>query len=175
MHEFNYCDAGNNDGPLLILDRDSTLIVDHGYTWQIKDLEFIPGALESLRFAQENDVTVAIATNQSGLGKGLFTLEQYTEFSNNLVERVLSYGGRISFIATCPHIPEDLCICRKPLPGLIVSILERFNRGSQSVLLLGNSETDVKAGESVGVKSKIAVGEEIEWSLKDWLEKYDQH
>lgn len=175
MHQFNYSDLHEHTGPLLILDRDSTLIVDHGYTWKTQDLEFIPGALESLRYAQDNNVAVAIATNQSGLGKGFFSFQQYEFFTNKLVEQVLLHGGRISFIATCPHVPEDQCLCRKPMPGLITTILAKFEKGPQDALLLGNSETDIIAGKSAGVVSKIATGKEIGTRLEEWLKEYDQH
>lgn len=175
MLQFDFSEPRGPIGPLLILDRDSTLIVDHGYTWKARDLEFIPGALESLKFAQDNDVTVAIATNQSGLGRGFFSLQQYESFTNQLVEKVLLHGGKISFIATCPHIPEDLCSCRKPQPGLITIILAKFGKVPSEVLLLGNSETDTIAGESAGVESRIATGKEIGTCLEEWLKEHDQH
>jgi len=175
VHVLSYVDSFSSKKPLLILDRDSTIIIDKGYTWKVSDLEFLPGALTSLRFATENQVSVALATNQSGLGYGYFSFDDYIKFSNLLVKEVAKNGGSISFIATCPHLPDNDCACRKPKPGLVQGILDKFKTPKCQTLLLGNADTDVQAGRNAGVKSAIAVGASIEIQVHDWLKQIDNH
>ena len=71
-----YSESIKKDKLLLILDRDSTIIVDQGYMWDPKMIEFLPGALESIKFASENNFNVAIATNQSGIDRGFFSFQR---------------------------------------------------------------------------------------------------
>lgn len=168
MYEISYSRDFSAEKPLLILDRDSTIIEDLVYAWKKEDLHFIPGALDSLKFAAESNFSVALATNQSGLGRGYFSFEDYREFSNLLVDEVTKNGGRIDFIATCPHLPSDDCACRKPKPGLINAILEKFRVPKSQTLLMGNAETDVQAGQSAGVASFMTTGIDIKEQIIEW-------
>jgi len=175
VYEFSYSEDFSAEKPLLILDRDSTIIEDFAYTWKKEDLHFIPGALDSLRFAAENNFSVALATNQSGLGRGYFSFEDYREFSDLLVDEVTDKGGRVDFIATCPHLPSDDCACRKPKPGLVNAILDRFRVPKNQTLLLGNAETDVQAGQSAGIVSFISTGIGIKEQISEWINQIDYH
>lgn len=175
MYEISYSRDFSTEKPLLILDRDSTIIKDLVYAWKKEDLHFIPGALDSLRFAAENNFSVALATNQSGLGRGYFSFEDYREFSDFLVSEVTNNGGRIDFIATCPHLPSDDCTCRKPKPGLVNAILEKFRVPKSQTLLMGNDETDVQAGKSAGVVSFLTTGIGIKEQISEWLKQIDNH
>lgn len=175
MYEISYSKDFSAEKPLLILDRDATIIEDFVYTWKKEDLHFIPGALESLRFAAENNFSIALATNQSGLGRGYFSLEDYRDFSNLLVDEVTNSGGRIDFIATCPHLPSDECVCRKPKPGLISAILDKFKVPKMQTLLMGNAETDILAGQAAGVASFLTTGIGIKEQISEWIKQIDYH
>ena len=175
MYELSYSKILSAVKPLLILDRDATIIKDFVYTWKREDLHFIPGALDSLRFAAENNFSVALATNQSGLGRGYFSFEDYREFSDLLVAEVAINGGRIDFIATCPHLPSDNCACRKPKPGLVNAVLDKFRVPKRQTLLMGNAETDVQAGQSAGVVSFLTAGIGIKEQISEWLKQIDYH
>ena len=175
VYELAYSKVFSAEKPLLILDRDSTIIEDFGYTWKREDLHFVPGALDSIRFAAENNFSVALATNQSGLGRGYFSLDDYREFSNLLVDKVINSGGRIDFIATCPHLPSDACECRKPKPGLVNAVLDKFKVPKRQTLLVGNDETDVQAGKSAGVVSFLTTGIGIKEQISEWLKQIDNH
>ena len=175
VYELPYTSDFYSSRPLLILDRDSTIIRDRGYTWRVDDLDFIPGALDSLKFAKQNNFTVALATNQSGLGRGFFSLADYVQFSNQLVHEVAKNGGRIDFIATCPHLPIDNCVCRKPKPGLVNFLLRKFNVEESRAILVGDSESDIQAGRTAGISSHLATGSEIKNQVNEWLKQNDYH
>jgi D-glycero-D-manno-heptose 1,7-bisphosphate phosphatase len=91
------------------------------------------------------------------------------------VDEVTKKGGRIDFIATCPHLPIDNCICRKPEPGLVYAILDKFRVPKNQSLLLGNAETDVQAGQSAGIASFISTGIGIKKQISEWINQIDNH
>jgi len=170
-----YSESIKKDKSLLILDRDSTIIVDQGYMWDPKMLEFLPGALESIKFASENNFNIAIATNQSGIDRGLFSIEDFLNFTQALVWIVNKNGGRIDWVAACPHLPERICDCRKPKPGLIEALLRKFECSKENAIFFGNAESDVEAGNSAGVHSDIAVGGDIKDKLRKWMALNDHN
>ena len=170
-----YSESIKKDKLLLILDRDSTIIVDQGYMWDPKMIEFLPGALESIKFASENNFNVAIATNQSGIDRGFFSLEDFLNFTQALVRIVNMNGGRIDCVAACPHSPERKCDCRKPKPGLIEALLRQFECPKENAIFFGNAQSDVEAGNSAEVHSDIAVGGAIKDKLRLWMSLSDHN
>jgi D-glycero-D-manno-heptose 1,7-bisphosphate phosphatase len=161
---------------LVIFDRDQTLIFDKGYTFAPEDLIFLEGALEAIVFANSIGAGVAIATNQSGVGRGLFSLPEMELFHKLLVDHVHAKTGvEITAISACPHLPESKCSCRKPEPGLILSLLSKLGVAKEDAVFLGNSDTDLKAGINAGVQSFLASGEGLIPALKKWSSAFDSH
>ena len=161
---------------LVIFDRDQTLILDKGYTHAPEDLNFLEGALEAVAFANSIGAGVAIATNQSGVGRGLFSLQEMDKFHKLLVDHVHAKTGvQISAISACLHTPESKCLCRKPEPGLLLSLLSKLGVAKEDAVFLGNSDTDLKAGISAGVQSFLASGEGLIPALKKWSSALDSH
>lgn len=126
--------------PLVILDRDGVINEDSDeYVKSLAEWIPIPGSIEAIARLSKAGVTVVVATNQSGIGRGLFDLDDLEAMHARLNELVLEQGGELSGIFYCPHAPEDDCHCRKPAPGLLDAISTEFNRDLTGVPLIGDS------------------------------------
>lgn len=136
---------------LAILDRDGVINRDSGDYIRSAD-EWIPieGSIDAIARLSNAGYTVVIATNQSGLARGYFDLDDLEAMHAKLTELVEDAGGQVGAIFYCPHGPDDQCKCRKPLPGLIDAIEAEFNISAQDAILVGDSLRDLQAGESKG-------------------------
>ena len=113
---------------LIILDRDGVINQDRDDFVKSAD-EWIPiaGSMDAIAFLTEAGYTVAVATNQSGIGRKYFTMQELTEMHNKMHRLAQQAGGVIDGIWFCPHTAADGCDCRKPAPGMVNDILSRFN------------------------------------------------
>jgi D-glycero-D-manno-heptose 1,7-bisphosphate phosphatase len=93
---------------------------------------------------------VVVATNQSGIGRGLFDMSTLNTINDKMYRALANVGGRIDALFFCPHISESRCSCRKPKPGMLLSIAERFNVDLSNVPFVGDSLKDLQAASSVG-------------------------
>lgn len=93
---------------------------------------------------------MVVATNQSGLGRGLFDLAALDNIHQKLILELARLDGTISEIFYCPHTPDDNCSCRKPKPGLLLQIAARFQIDLKGVMMVGDSERDIQAAQAVG-------------------------
>jgi D-glycero-D-manno-heptose 1,7-bisphosphate phosphatase len=158
----------------LILDRDSTLTVDMGYTFQIGDFAFVEGAIEALLLAGEMDMTVSIATNQSGVGRGMFTTKQLFDFNQHLRNQIYGHTGlEISWILSCTHVEADACSCRKPNPGMLLELIKLSSIPRDKSAFFGNSESDQLAGQNAGMYSRIAFGANLSEAIMNWSDSLD--
>ncbi|WP_461519125.1 D-glycero-beta-D-manno-heptose 1,7-bisphosphate 7-phosphatase [Porticoccus sp.] len=133
--------------PLVILDRDGVINEDSDeYVKSLAEWIPIPGSIEAIARLSKAGVTVVVATNQSGIGRGLFDLDDLEAMHARLNELVLEQGGELSGIFYCPHAPEDNCHCRKPAPGLLDAIAAELNCDLTGVPLIGDSLRDLQAG-----------------------------
>jgi D-glycero-D-manno-heptose 1,7-bisphosphate phosphatase len=136
---------------LIILDRDG--VINHDSDKYIKspaEWKPVPGSLEAIaRFTQAN-YRVVVATNQSGVGRGLFDMSTLNAIHRKMHEAVATAGGRINAVFFCPHAADNNCGCRKPKTGLFVDISERFNMPLAGVPAVGDSLRDLQAANSVG-------------------------
>lgn len=139
--------------PLVILDRDG--VINHDSEDYIKhEDEFFPiaGSIEAISQLSRSGFQVCVATNQSGLGRGLFdefTLSRMHELLRTLVEE---QGGRIDGIFFCPHRPDENCDCRKPRPGLLNQLEEQFGRTVAGAWFIGDTEKDIDVALAKGCK-----------------------
>lgn len=136
---------------LVILDRDGVINEDSDAFVKSAD-EFIPipGSVEAIALLTRHGYEVAIATNQSGLGRGLFDLDDLEAMHRKLDALVEEAGGRVSGIFYCPHAPDDGCACRKPLPGLLDAIAAELHCELAGAPLIGDSQRDLEAGLARG-------------------------
>ena len=136
---------------LIILDRDGVINFDS--TQFIKSPEEwkpIPGSLEAIAKLDGAGYRVVIATNQSGVGRGLFDMDTLNAIHDKMIKAVASVGGRIDAIFFCPHPADSICDCRKPKPGMFHQIAERFNVDLKGVPAVGDSLRDLEAASAVG-------------------------
>lgn len=136
---------------LVILDRDGTINVDRDdYVKSADEWEPLPGALEAIARLNHGGWHVAVATNQSGLGRGLFDMAAFNAMHLKMNGLLAKVGGRIDAIFFCPHGPDEGCACRKPEPGLFLQIGQRFGVKLAGVPCVGDSLRDLQAGVAAG-------------------------
>lgn len=138
---------------LIILDRDGVINEDSDdYIKSPEEWQPIQGSLEAIATLSQNGYQVIIATNQSGIGRKLFTIEDLNAIHIKMNTHLAQFGGNIDAIFFCPHLPRDECNCRKPKPGLYNDISERLRISLNKVYCVGDKMTDVKATQSAGGK-----------------------
>lgn len=138
---------------VIILDRDG--VINHDSDAYIKSVEeWIPvaGSLEAIARLNHSGYTVVVASNQSGLARGYFTIETLMAIHKKIDEELLKIGGKVDAIFYCPHGPDDACNCRKPKPGMLLEIGQRFNVPLKEVVFIGDSISDIKAASNASAK-----------------------
>ncbi len=143
---------------LIILDRDG--VINHDRDDFVKSAdEWVPieGSMDAVAFLTEAGYTLAVATNQSGIGRNYFTVETLTEMHAKMHRLVQQAGGKIDGIWFCPHTAADNCGCRKPKPGMITDIIERFNAEAADTWLVGDSLRDLQAIDAAGGKPALVL------------------
>ncbi|HEB94390.1 MAG TPA: D-glycero-beta-D-manno-heptose 1,7-bisphosphate 7-phosphatase [Gammaproteobacteria bacterium] len=138
---------------LVILDRDGVINQDSDDYIKFVD-EFIPlpGSLAAIARLNRAGYTVAVATNQSGVGRGLFDLATLGAMHDKLARLLLEEDGRVDRVFYCPHSPNDACDCRKPLPGLLQQIAVHYKASLANVPVIGDSLRDLEAARAVGAR-----------------------
>ena len=136
---------------LVILDRDGVINEDsEDYIKSPVEWVPIPGSLEAIALLNNSGYTVAVASNQSGLARGLFDIDALNRIHRRMMERLEAVGGRIDSIVFCPHGPQDRCPCRKPAPGLLLELGHRYGVPLTDVPVIGDALRDVQAAACVG-------------------------
>jgi D-glycero-D-manno-heptose 1,7-bisphosphate phosphatase len=136
---------------LVILDRDGVINYDSdAYIKNPDEWKPIPGSLEAVVRLNQAGYRVVLATNQSGVGRGLFEMATLNAIHDRLHRALGQLGGRIDAIFFCPHAQEDGCACRKPKPGLFEEIGHRLNVSLRGVPSVGDALRDLQAAAAVG-------------------------
>ena len=138
-------------GPrLVILDRDGVINEDSDdYIKSPQEWIPIAGSLEAIARLNHAGVLVAVASNQSGIGRGLFDLDTLNAMHAKFQQALARVGGHVDGIFFCPHTPQDQCECRKPKPGLLHAISGRFGMPLDGIPFIGDSPSDVAAARAV--------------------------
>jgi D-glycero-D-manno-heptose 1,7-bisphosphate phosphatase len=143
---------------LIILDRDGTINEDSDqYIKSPAEWKPIPGSLEAIARFTQADWRVVVATNQSGLARGLFDMATLNAIHAEMHRAVNQAGGRIDAIFFCPHAAAESCGCRKPRSGLLLEIASRLDIELAGVPLAGDSLRDMQAADSVGCKPYLVL------------------
>lgn len=154
---------------LVILDRDGVINEDSDAFVKSLD-EWIPidGSIDAIARLTEHGFTIAVATNQSGVGRGLFSEETLEAMHEHLLDLVHEAGGEIATIAYCPHKPDDYCDCRKPQSGLLDQIAHTLGSDLEGAFVVGDSLRDLQAGMARGcipVLVRTGKGEKTEQKI----------
>ncbi len=138
---------------LIILDRDGVINEDSdAYIKSPEEWVPIPGSLEAIARLNRAGWTVAVATNQSGVGRGLYDRATLDRIHARMNAALAAAGGHVDALYYCPHTPEDHCACRKPLPGLLESIARHYGVSLAGVPAIGDSLRDLQAAVAVDAR-----------------------
>lgn len=150
---------------LVILDRDGTINVDSDeFIKSPQEWEPLPGALEAIAKLNHGGWHVVVATNQSGLGRGLFDVVSLNAIHAKMHKMLAAVGARVDAVFYCPHTPADDCACRKPRPGLFLQIGERLGVDLRGVPTVGDSARDLQAGSAAGCEPHLVLtGKAADW------------
>ena len=135
----------------IYLDRDGVLNYDSGYVHKIEDFKLFPNTIEALQLLK--NFKFFIVTNQSGIGRGVFTLEDFEKFNNHLINILEKNNIIIEKTYLCHHQPNEKCDCRKPSIKFIKEAEKEFNIDLKNSLVIGDHTHDVEMGKKAGCKT----------------------
>ena len=138
---------------LVVLDRDGVINADSDlYIKSPEEWKPLAGSLEAIARFTQAGFHIAVATNQSGVGRGLFDMATLNAMHDKMHKAVGQVGGRINAVFFCPHAADAGCNCRKPRPGMLLEIAERFNIALAGVPVIGDSLRDLQAASAAGAR-----------------------
>ena len=161
------CDALS---PAVFIDRDGTIMEDTDYCSNPKDVRVFPGVLAALRRLKSRGFKIIIITNQSGIGRGLFTLDQYHAVEAEVLRQLGK--GLIDATYYCPDPPGQSSNCRKPAPGMVVQAARDYQIDLSHSFLIGDKEIDVECAHNAGVRAirvRTGIQREMTGSNADWV------
>jgi D-glycero-D-manno-heptose 1,7-bisphosphate phosphatase len=138
---------------LVILDRDGVINEDRAdFVRSPGQWVPVPGSLEAIARLCAAGVRVAVATNQSGIGRGLYDEAALAAIHRRMRSEIIKYGGDLDAIVYCPHHPDDDCDCRKPRAGLLQQLAASYDRSLTGVPCIGDAQRDLEAAAAVGAR-----------------------
>lgn len=146
----------------VFFDRDGTLNVDMDYLYKVEELRWMPHAREALAYLSQRGYLIFVITNQSGVARGYYTVEQMQELHLRMASDVEAYGAHIEKFYYCPHHKDGKvkeyaidCDCRKPKPGMLLQCFKEYDIDIAQSFLIGDSERDVECAKAVGMKGYL--------------------
>ena len=136
----------------IILDRDGTLIEDKNYAYKIEDLELLPGVIDGLKLLRDKFLFF-IVTNQSGIGRGYYSTQDFHNFNNHLLEILKKEKINILKTYFCPHLKEENCECRKPKTKYIDKIVNHYDVNIKDSWMIGDHPSDIQFGIKGGFRT----------------------
>lgn len=153
---------------LVVLDRDGVINFDSARFIKSPDeWRAIPGSLEAIATLNQRGYRVVVATNQSGIGRGLLDMAAFNAINDKMTRQLAHVGGRIDAIFYCPHAADSQCQCRKPLPGMLHEIGRRFNSDLKDVPAVGDALRDLQAAHAVGARPYLVTTGKGKLTLKE--------
>ena len=144
--------------PLVIFGRDGVLNeFREGHVTAPEEWVPVPGALEAVARLNHAGWHAVVATNQSGIGRGMIDMSAVNAVHARMHQRLQVQGGRIDAVFFCPHTPEDQCDCRKPKPGLLQDIGRRYGIALQNVPVVGDTLRDLQAANAAGCEPHLVL------------------
>jgi len=160
---------------LLILDRDGVINRDSdNFVKSAAEWVPLPGSIKAIAKLSRAGYTVAVASNQSGLARGLLDRAALKAMHRKLRKLVEAEGGKVARIVVCPHGPDDGCACRKPMPGLLLRLARHFDTSLDGVPVVGDSLRDLQAAARAGAEPVLVRTGNGEKTLRE-LPKELQH
>jgi D-glycero-D-manno-heptose 1,7-bisphosphate phosphatase len=150
--------------PAVFLDRDGTINVEKNYLYRIEDFQFIAGVPEAIKKLNQAGYLVLVVTNQSGVARGYFSLEDVDSLHQHLAQRLAATGAHVDGFYVCPHHPtagqgelRSVCSCRKGAPGMLLQAAREHGIDLARSYMIGDKEADIEAGEKAGCSSLLVL------------------
>lgn len=140
---------------LLILDRDGVINIEYGHIFKQEDFRFMPGIFDFCKKYQDLGYKIVVASNQSGIAKGLFTMEDYKRVNYFMIDEFKAHGIEIAKTYVCPHSDSYNCDCHKPKPGMILEAIKDFDADLKESVGVGDKMSDLDAYKAAGIKKLI--------------------
>jgi len=156
--------------PAVFFDRDGTIMEDTDYCCDPKDVRIFPGVLEALRSLKSRGFKLIIITNQSGIGRGLFTLDEYRAVESEVLRQL--GDDLVDATYYCPHAPGQHSNFRKPAPGMVIEAARDHQIDLSRSFLIGDKEVDVECAHNAGVRAirvRTGIQRDVIGSNADWL------
>jgi D-glycero-D-manno-heptose 1,7-bisphosphate phosphatase len=156
--------------PAVFVDRDGTIMEDRDYCSDPKDVKIFPGVPEALGRLKSKGFKLIIITNQSGIGRGLMTAEQYRAVEEEILRQL--GAGLIDATYFCPDVPGQVSICRKPAPGMIMEATWKHQIDLSRSFLIGDKEIDIECAHNASVRAiRVETGPQRDMvgSMADWI------
>jgi D-glycero-D-manno-heptose 1,7-bisphosphate phosphatase len=148
--------------PAAFLDRDGVINVDRGYVCRREDFDFVPGVLEGARRLSQLGYVLVVVTNQSGIGRGLYTEDDFRRLTEWMVQAFKAAEAEIAGVYFCPHHPTEAigaykvsCQCRKPRPGMLLDAAAELWLDLPASVMFGDRASDLQAAQSAGVACRV--------------------
>ena len=154
----------------VFIDRDGTIMEDTDYCSHPKDVRILPSVPEALRHLKSRGFKIIIITNQSGIGRGFFTLDQYRAVESEVLRQL--GDGLIDATYYCPDAPGQHSKCRKPAPGMVVKATRDHHIDLSRSFLIGDKEVDVECAHNAGVRAirvRTGIQRDVTGSKADWI------
>lgn len=143
------------------LDRDGVINVDHGYVFCAENFKFMADIFPVLRGLSAKGYLLVVVTNQSGIGRGYYSEEDYQKLMNWMLERLSCEGIEVSAVYSCPHSPEEGCDCRKPAPGMLLQAKQELGLDMSESWMIGDKASDMDAAKAAGIPNRVFLGEVV--------------
>jgi D-glycero-D-manno-heptose 1,7-bisphosphate phosphatase len=147
------------------LDRDGVINLDRAYVYSIEDFEFVPGVFAAARMLRDLGFVLVVTTNQSGIGRGMYGIEQFNTLTEWMKERFVAERAPLAGVYFCPHHPTEAnppyreeCECRKPRPGMLLQAERDLGLWLQGSAMFGDRPSDLQAARAAGVSARFLVG-----------------
>jgi len=142
----------------VFLDRDGVINIDKAYVSKIEDFEFCEGVFETLRYFQKLGYLLILVTNQSGIGRGYYSEEDFQKLTSWMRQELLHVKISIDAVYHCPHAPETNCACRKPKSGMFEEAIKTFDIDVIHSWMIGDKPSDIEAAHGAGIEQTILLG-----------------
>ena len=145
----------------LFLDRDGIINVDYGYVYQIQNFEFSQDIFKLLHLFQKQNYILFIVTNQSGIGRNYYKLEDFNKLTKWMLDELKKHSINITKVEFCHHSPESKCNCRKPKTGMINRILSEYDIDLKNSWMIGDKQSDIDLAHNAKIGHTIAIGDRV--------------
>lgn len=160
--------AGAPRRPAAFLDRDGVINVDTGHVHRPEDFRWMPGMPEAIRLLNDAGWLVIVVSNQSGIGRGMYTEDEFESFTAWIDAELARRGAHVDATYHCPHHPTEAkgdyrrdCDCRKPAPGMLKRAIDEWAPDLERSFMLGDKPSDIHAAEAAGVRGYLYTGGDL--------------